>query len=117
MRCFALWALKFPIHFSLIACTTRPIRSSRSIPSELVFSIPELREPSRHSSGRVHLYEKGQLDEAARSAKEVLHVFQKEKILTGEYRALTLIALLSLARNSGDDAVVYLEYALEERGN
>lgn len=60
-----------------------------------------------------HLYETGQLDEAASLAKEVLHVFQKEKILTGEYRALTLIALLSLARNSGDDAVVYLEYSLE----
>jgi len=59
------------------------------------------------------LYEQGDLDEATNLAKDVLHVFQKERILTGEYRALSLIALLSLARNSGNDAVVYLEYALE----
>jgi tetratricopeptide (TPR) repeat protein len=59
------------------------------------------------------LYEDGRHDEASTLAKDVLHAFQRERILSGEYRALSLIALLSLARDSGDDAVVYLEYALE----
>ncbi len=58
-------------------------------------------------------YESGLFDEAAPLAKTVLHIFQKENVLTGEYRALSLIAMLSLARNNGDDASVYLEYALE----
>jgi len=58
-------------------------------------------------------YESGLFDEASSLAKTVLHVFQKENVLTGEYRALSLIAMLSLARNNGDDASVYLEYALE----
>ena len=58
-------------------------------------------------------YEEGSHEESGTIVRDVLHVFQKESILAGEYRALTLIALLSLARNNCDDAVVYLEYALE----
>jgi len=58
-------------------------------------------------------YEEGNHDEAGSIVRDVLHVFQKENILAGEYKALSLIALLSLAKNNCDDAVVYLEYALE----
>jgi len=58
-------------------------------------------------------YEEGNHEESGSIVRDVLHVFQKESILAGEYRALSLIALLSLARNNCDDAVVYLEYALE----
>jgi len=58
-------------------------------------------------------YETGSFGEASQLAKTVLHDFQKVNVLTGEYRSLSLIAMLSLERNNGDDAVVYLEYALE----
>lgn len=44
-------------------------------------------------------------------AREVLHAFQKEGITCGEYQAFTLLSRLSLVKNKGDDAVVYLEYA------
>ncbi len=44
-------------------------------------------------------------------AREVLHCFQKENIPYGEYQAFILLSRLSLVRNKGDDAVVYLEYA------
>lgn len=58
-------------------------------------------------------YDAGQLDESSVLAKKVLHVFQKEGVLAGEYRSLSLIAMLSLARKSCDDSIVYLEYALQ----
>ncbi len=58
-------------------------------------------------------YREGQYEETSRLSKDVLHVFQKERVLSGELRALELISMLSLARKKGDDAVVYLEYALE----
>lgn len=58
-------------------------------------------------------YEEGSFEASASLAKNVLHVFQKENVITGEYRTLSLIAMLSLARNDADDAVVYLEYALQ----
>jgi hypothetical protein len=55
----------------------------------------------------------GSVDEAAIIARNVLHLFQQEKILPGEYRALTLIAFLAHCGRKGGDASVYLEYALE----
>lgn len=58
-------------------------------------------------------YDSGDLSGADSVAREVLRIFQGEGILAGEYRVLSLIALLSLARNNGDDAIVYLEFALE----
>ncbi len=58
-------------------------------------------------------YRDGQYEETSRLSKDVLHAFQKERVLSGELRALELISMLSLARKKGDDAVVYLEYALE----
>jgi tetratricopeptide (TPR) repeat protein len=61
----------------------------------------------------IGLYDRGAYDESSVVAKDVLHVFQSEKILPGEYRALSLLAMLSFARNGGNDAIVYLEYALE----
>lgn len=82
-----------------------PIRSS--------FLDPELADTVANLEKARALYEHGEFDEATAIGKGVLHAFQKEKILTGEYRALSLIALLSLARKKGDDAVVYFEYALE----
>lgn len=58
-------------------------------------------------------YRDGQYEETSRLSKDVLHSFQKERVLPGELRALELISMLSLARKKGDDAVVYLEYAIE----
>ncbi len=50
---------------------------------------------------------------AETAAREVLHSFQKEGIACGEYHAFILLSRLSLVKNKGDDAVVYLEYARE----
>ena len=61
-------------------------------------------------------YNSGDLSEAGTVAREALRVFQEEHVLAGEYRVLSLISLLSLAKKHGDDSVVYLEYALENAG-
>ena len=61
-------------------------------------------------------YNTGDLSEAGTVAREALRVFQEERVLAGEYRVLSLISLLSLAKQHGDDSVVYLEYALENAG-
>lgn len=51
--------------------------------------------------------------EAVNHARDLLHFFQKGKILSGEYRTLELIAMISLKTDKRDDAAAYLEYALE----
>lgn len=58
-------------------------------------------------------YDSGDLQKADAHARNVLHTFQSARILAGEYRVLTLVALLCLARNNGDDSIVYLEFARE----
>jgi tetratricopeptide (TPR) repeat protein len=77
------------------------------------FSDPEIPESVIALEKARHQYDSGYYDEAILIAKNTLHTFQKASIFPGEYRVLSLIAMLSLARNHADDAIVYLEYALE----
>jgi hypothetical protein len=58
-------------------------------------------------------YGSGDLQSADARSRAVLHSFQRGHVLAGEYRALTLVALVCLARNNPDDAIVYLEFARE----
>lgn len=77
------------------------------------FKNPELADAVQILEAARKKYDEGSFDESSVLVKDVLHTFQKETVLAGEYRALSLIAMLSLARNNGDDSVVYLEYALD----
>ncbi|HKL87290.1 MAG TPA: hypothetical protein VJ861_13260 [Treponemataceae bacterium] len=61
----------------------------------------------------IQKYELFEYAESGSLAREALHNFQRNSILSGEYQSLSLIALLSLVNNKGSDAVVYFEYALE----
>ncbi len=111
----ALIDLKFPVPDSfLVSC----LYHSSNAGTELVkikdkFRIPALFETVEKLELARNKYEWGSFEESSALAKNVLHVFQKEHVLAGEYRTLSLMAMLSLARNSCDDSVVYLEYALE----
>ncbi len=58
-------------------------------------------------------FSKGEYAEANALSKDTLHAFQKGGILSGEYRTLILISMLSFVQGKRDDAIVYLEYALE----
>ncbi len=77
------------------------------------FSNRQLYESARLLETAREKYESGLFSESAQSVKRVLHVFQQEKSQAGEFRALSLLGMLTLAQNSDDDAIVYLEYALE----
>lgn len=57
--------------------------------------------------------ESGAIPEALTLARDALHVFQKEGVGSGELFAFLRVSQLSLAQKKGDDAIVYLEYALE----
>lgn len=86
--------------------------------SELSAHEGEFREPAlahavRELERAVVRYREGNHEETSSICKEVLHVFQKHRVLSGEYRALTLIGMLSIAKRKFDDAIIYLEYALE----
>lgn len=56
---------------------------------------------------------KGSYADANAISKDILHAFQKGGIVSGEYRTLVLISMLSFVQGKRDDAIVYLEYALE----
>jgi len=77
------------------------------------FANPAVPEMVLSLEAAFELYRTGMLDEAFSVAKDTLHSFQKTGILPGEYRTLLLMAMLAFARKKGDDAIVYLEYALE----
>lgn len=61
----------------------------------------------------IQKYEDFSYEESGTLVRQALHNFQRNLILCGEYRSLSLIALLSLVKNKGSDSVVYFEYALE----
>lgn len=77
------------------------------------FADPEVAATVALAAEAWKAYEGGDLPAADSSTRNVLHAFQRDRVLAGEYRSLTLVALLSLARNNADDAIVYLEFARE----
>ena len=113
--CAILDDLKFdvPDNF-LVSCLYHendPLHALKSIyPRFKNRQIPETIEMLELARAK---YEQGKFEESGILAKNILQVFQNERILAGEYRTLSLIAMLSLVRNNADDSVVYLEYALE----
>jgi tetratricopeptide (TPR) repeat protein len=95
----------------LYSSAKNPIPAIEGIRSR--FANPSVPEMVISLEAALELYRTGKLDEAFTVAKDALHSFQKTGILPGEYRTLLLMAMIAFARKKGDDAVVYLEYALE----
>jgi tetratricopeptide (TPR) repeat protein len=69
-------------------------------------AVKKLAEGENAAAGKDYVH-------AESCARDVLHTFQREKITYGEYRSFSLLSQVALTKNKGDDAVVYLEYALE----
>ncbi len=78
-----------------------------------LFSSAQLTDAVRTLERARALYAEGASGEALLLARDVLHRFQKTKILAGEYHALRLISDITFQKGKGDEAVTYLEYALE----
>lgn len=116
--CDVLDSLNFDMPDSfLVSCLFYGDESSSRFSSICArFRNPEIAIAVERSERAWKAYNSGDLAEAGTVAREALRVFQEERVLAGEYRVLSLIALLSLAKKHGDDSVVYLEYALENAG-
>ncbi|ULQ59767.1 tetratricopeptide repeat protein [Brucepastera parasyntrophica] len=80
---------------------------------EQFFSKPKLIQAVYDLEKAIARYNEGDYSKASYMVKDVLHTFQQEKILAGEYRAFSLAAMITLVQKSANDSVVYLEYALE----
>lgn len=77
------------------------------------FKNPSVEEAVALLLKAIQKYEDYSYDESGVLVRQALHNFQRDLILCGEYRSLSLIALLSLVKNKGSDSIVYFEYALE----
>jgi len=116
--CFELFDLFSSLGFEcpdcfLLACVYRdpdPGSSlalhSKDFQNQAVYESARLLESARER------YEGGFFSESTQGVKRVLHVFQQEACHSGEYRALDLLAMLTLA-NADSDSLSYLEYALD----
>lgn len=78
-----------------------------------LFSEPQMTDAISTLERSRTLYAAGSSGEALLLARDVLHRFQKSRIAAGEYHALRLVSDISFQKGKGDEAVTYLEYALE----
>lgn len=117
--CFELFELFSSLGFDcpdgfLLACVYRESDPASSLALHTTdFHTHSVYESARLLESAREKYESGFFSESAQGVKRVLHAFQQEGCQSGEYRALELLAMLTLAQNSDGDALTYLEYALD----
>ncbi len=69
-------------------------------------------EPLKYYKTAVNTQGSGNFGKSKSLARSVISIFQEQKLESGEFRSLSLLAFLSLSENKRSDALTYFSYAL-----